>query len=238
MDRAQILAEIVRTATANGGSPLGVARFYAETGVKETDWRGRYWARWGDALREAGFEPNRLQESYETSEVVRRLAELTRELGHFPTSAEIKLKRRQDSSFPSLGVHTRLGKRQALVEAVRAFAAGTPEFESLVALLPASVPVADQSSVAPAAQPEDGTVYLLRVGKHYKIGRTNALGRRERELAIQLPERAVTVHAIRTDDPAGIEAYWHNRFSSARRNGEWFELSSAEVKAFKRRKFM
>src|SRR5580704_10232959 len=85
---------------------------------------------------------------------------------------------------------------------------------------------------------EVGYVYLLRSGRHYKIGKWNAVGRRERELAIQLPEKANIVYAIKTDDPAGIEAYGHNRFAPQRMNGEWFALTVRDVQAFRRRKFM
>ena len=83
-----------------------------------------------------------------------------------------------------------------------------------------------------------GLVYLLKAGRHYKLGKTNATGPCERDLAIQLPERANTAHAIRTDDPNVIEAYWHRRFEAERKHGEWFEPDQTDVKAFRRRKFM
>jgi hypothetical protein len=43
-----------------------------------------------------------------------------------------------------------------------------------------------------------------------------------------------TIHSIETDDPIGVETYWHSRFSAKRGEGEWFELSPEDIKAFKR----
>ena len=95
-----------------------------------------------------------------------------------------------------------------------------------------------EQPAAKKANEELGYVYLMKAGRFYKIGRTNALGRRERELSIQLPERAEVAHSIKTDDPSGIEEYWHRRFHDRRKNGEWFELSAQDIAAFRRRKFM
>jgi hypothetical protein len=79
---------------------------------------------------------------------------------------------------------------------------------------------------------------MLKAGRYYKVGRSNSVGRREYELGLQLPQRATLVHEIRTDDPPGIEEYWHRRFATRRANGEWFELLPEDIAAFRRRQFM
>src|ERR1700733_10610434 len=100
MDKQHILAEIKRTAKGNHGEPLGVARFFQETGIKDTDWHGKFWARWGDALREAGFEPNQFNKAYAERELIEKFISLIRELGRFPVRGELKMKSRADEHFP------------------------------------------------------------------------------------------------------------------------------------------
>jgi hypothetical protein len=78
----------------------------------------------------------------------------------------------------------------------------------------------------------------MKSGKFFKLGLSNSVERREYELRIQMPEKLTVVHKIKTDDPIGIEQYWHNRFRDARKNGEWFELKPQQVSDFKRRAFM
>ena len=58
--------------------------------------------------------------------------------------------------------------------------------------------------------------------------------RREGEVGIELPEKLKAIHYIETDDPAGVENYWHRRFADKRKEGEWFELRADDVRAFER----
>ncbi len=240
MKKEYILQEIKRTASANNGIPLGRQRFESETGIKEKDWYGVYWRGWGDALREGGFTPNELQGAYDKSELLDRYAKLALELGRLPAHADLLLKARSDSEFPS---HTTFGKRlgikSELFEQLAAYCRKHKEYEGVVGLCEAyAPPKQDLPEELGAHEVAIGFVYLTKSGRYYKIGKTNAAGRRERELALQLPEKATTVHVIRTDDPTGIEAYWHKRFEAKWKNGEWFDLNAADVAAFKRRKFM
>ena len=77
----------------------------------------------------------------------------------------------------------------------------------------------------------------MKSGDYYKIGRSDEVEKRVKQISTIMPETVELEHTIRTDDPVGIEAYWHRRFEEKRARGEWFRLSRNDVRAFKRRRF-
>jgi hypothetical protein len=249
MDKQHILGEIKRTAQANGGVPLGRERFFQETGIKYHEWIGKIWARWGDALREAGFEPNKLQTAYDDDILIEKFIGLARELNRFPVYAEVRMKGRSDDSFPAHNTFARLGSKSQLVAKILAYCESHSGYEDVIVLC---APIAEHqqsqrpestgSPVDPATATKEGYVYmgLLKLGqeKRYKIGKAVLVERRTDQISLQLPEDLELVHAIRTDDAYGIESYWHRRFAAKNSKGEWFSLSREDVQAFKRRKFM
>jgi hypothetical protein len=238
MDKERILTEIRRCAAENGGVPPGRDRFADLTGISQSYWTGTYWTTYSDALAEAGYSANRWNQPLDEEHLLTRLALLTRDLGHFPTNAERKLRRQQDKTFPSHNTFARFGNRQALISQLADFASARADLNDVVAIC---TPLVEARAVeADPTDPDDlgtdGFVYLVKSGKYYKIGCSNNVGRRSYELALQLPEPVTRVHEISTDDPYGIERYWHDRFADKRVNGEWFRLNSQDVKAFKRRR--
>ena len=238
LTKQHILAEIRRTAEANGGLPLGRTAFLKVTGIREIDWRGRYWSKWGEAISEAGYTPNELNPKTDKTLLFQRVIELTSQLGHFPTQAELQIAKRNDATFPSKDVIEKLGVKRQRMLLLLQFCEENGNPEPATSILRSSVPAPIDEETPVDGKVLQGFVYMLRVGKHYKIGRTNDLTRRTGELGIQLPERADFVHSIRTDDMIGIEAYWHQRFADRRLNGEWFSLTASDVRAFKSRKSM
>lgn len=150
------------------------------------------------------------------------------------------MKARQTPGFPSRNTFTRFGGKASLAARLLRFCREREGYEDVAAICAplVSISTGRKDNGARLSEAVLGSVYLLKAGRFYKVGRSNAVGRRERELAIQLPQKARLVHSIKTDDPAGIEAYWHRRFEARRGNGEWFELTAEDVSAFRRRKFM
>src|ERR1700685_4117109 len=99
MNKQHILSEIKRTAQANGGVPLGVDRFLREAGIREADWKGKIWARWADAVREAGYEPNKLRGAFDEDILLEKYAGFAHELGRLPVTSEMRLKKRSDPTL-------------------------------------------------------------------------------------------------------------------------------------------
>lgn len=236
MRREEILAEIRRTTKENGGRPLGIARFEQATSIKPYDW-SKYWPRFSDAQREAGFEANKLVASFSDEHLLDKLLAYTRELGHLPTQNELRMKRHADPSYPSKDVFRRLGSKSVIVRRLLQRCKEDPQYSDVAVLLEPLVSsnVAEADSENPTTIERYGFVYLVRGHPgEYKVGRTNLVDRRLSELGATASIEQVLLHEIKTDDPAGVESYWHKRFAEKRMRGEWFKLNAEDVQAFKR----
>lgn len=141
ISKERILSEIRRTAEENGGKALGKGRFLAETGIRGSDWSGRYWVRWSDALAEAGYEPNPLNAGFTDEHVLTCLARFVAEVGHFPVTAELVLQRRQDPTFPSEKTFRRFGNKADLAQRLATFASERG-LDDVVAICTAHAPTA------------------------------------------------------------------------------------------------
>lgn len=238
MTKEAIISEIRRAARERGGR-IGLAAFLKATGIPQKQILGKHWATWNEALTEAGIvtasfkKPRTPEES-----VLEAFAQLVVRLGKWPTENELSLERRRDSSFPSLGVIRRMRKADDFGSKLQNHCADRAD------LAPAKAVAAQQPTREPGASTSigraavQGYVYMMRSGRRYKIGHTTSPVRRHREVRLELPDATHLVHSIETDDPAGIEAYWHHRFAAKRvRDTEFFELDASEVAAFKRRNY-
>jgi hypothetical protein len=230
----KILDEIKRTAKENGGVPLGRERFERETGIKPYD-LGKYWAKFGDAQREAGFSPNTLNLAYGEEFLLEKFIAFMRELGRYPTRGDLLVKSTSDADFPSPGTMAKFGSKKETAEKIAKYA-GEKEYADIVELCR---PIIEASVESESSDDHNSTqglgeVYLFKSGRYYKIGKTNDTVRRGNELRVQLAEVPNLIHSIRTDDPSGVEAYWHKRFETKRMNGEWFDLNAIDIRAFKR----
>ena len=138
MTEAEIIAEIRRIAEENGGKAPGRKRFEKLTGIKESEWWGKYWRSWGAALRDAGFSENSLAQAYPKDFLISSLAELTRRLGRFPAEIDLRIERRHNKAFPSQGAFQGIGSRNERILAVREYATHS-DYSDILPLLPASV---------------------------------------------------------------------------------------------------
>lgn len=235
--RDRILSEIRRLAEENGGNPPGQRAFEKETGIAASQWRGKLWARWGDAVADAGLVPNTVAEKLDPDRVLDCYEDVCRKFSRPPTYAEWRMfVGRSDERVGVNSLKRAFGSTEGAMIALRDRAMTRGDGD-LAALLPEHQALSRSRDPDNSAHTAEGSVYLLQSGDYFKIGRSDELEKRVKQIRIALPDKVELVHSIRTDDPPGIEAYWHRRFADQRANGEWFKLSPPDVKAFKRRKF-
>jgi Meiotically up-regulated gene 113 len=153
-----------------------------------------------------------------------------------PVIGEIRRKAGIDKSFPAHTVFNRFGGKKKLIQAVVAYCQNKPDYQDILVICAVSDALRGHSNISDTAHTKVlvGFVYLMKSGRHYKIGRTSSIARRGGELTVKIPVPPKTIHSIETDDPVGVEAYWHKRFVDKRGEGEWFELTTEDVNAFRR----
>jgi hypothetical protein len=239
MSKSEIISEIRKIQKLNG-KPPGWTTFQKATGIKKSDWFPNYWFRWSDAIEEAGLKPNQFKQAHSEEFLIQKIVHLIQELKHFPIVAELILKKKNDDSFPTFSAYYKLGTKRERIELILKYLKkqNDKNYQNVILICEEELtksPILKETGTN-SETIKKGFVYLFKHGSRneYKIGKTYNPIRREGEIGIELPEKTTPIHYIETDDPAGIEAYWHNRFKEKRKNGEWFNLLSADISAFKR----
>lgn len=215
------------------GHPPDSITFYRECSISRATAEVAFGSKAFSKIQHAaGDEPREFKKPGRTrDEFFEMYGRGVRELERTPAQADWK--HHKFKPTPS-GYRKKLGLLWSeLPAAFRNWAGDRSEWKDVVAILEShSTPELPQGNKAILGN--YGYVYLIKSGKFHKIGRTNSPGRRGYEVALQLPEEIKPVHLIKTDDPVGVEAYWHERFKEKRKKGEFFELSADDVRAFKR----
>lgn len=219
--RDHILAEIRRLTVENDGAPIGQRTFENETGIKQSQWRGKLWARWGDAVAEAGHRRNTATPKLNPDTVLDHLEEACRDYRHFPTYAEWRMYT-QEKPIGINSYHRAFGGREEAITALRDRAIERGE-NDLLEILPDTETNAAETEDVPATgsferlQNDHRFVYLIKSGnqKLYKIGQAKNVEGRIENLRTADPS-IEPIHKIRTRDPGAIEKYWHDLFCACR----------------------
>jgi len=170
INRAEVIEGIQGMARENGGVAPGVRRFCAECGIREHEVVGRLWARWGDALAEAGFDNNTVNPKLGEDDLLCHYVRLARKLRRLPTTKDLRFEAAGSPGFPHPTTFTRrYGGITQLKERVRAWCEANPGNDDILSLLPVTPPTDDDSSGDHGAF-AIGVVHLINLGAITRSG--------------------------------------------------------------------
>lgn len=237
------MGELRKFIASNNGLIPGEQTFVAATRIKQSAWKGRYWARWSDVVREVGHDPNVMTQKIPDENILERLAAFITSLGYFPVRDEVNIHARKTPGFPVWQtIQKRYGGMPQTAAALLEFSRknGNTTLAKLCETRLAREALQPKRDTNGQNQrtPKTGFVYLkyspsLRL---YKIGKANDAGKRGAGISLLLPEDLVPKHEISTDCPYILEKYWENRFRARKKQGEWYDLTSADINSFKKRR--
>jgi hypothetical protein len=187
--REHILSEVRRIAIETGNVP-GWTAFSRATGISENQWRGKFWARWGDVLKDAGYGPNEWTQKLETSQILLIIIDACRHYRKFPTNSELDLYRQINTTLPGLNtIRRHFGSQSGMIIALTKLVMEDEIFADIIPMLPNIPEVIAEKSSNPYKASE-GFVYLIKSGDFYKIGRSDDIERRIKEIRTALPDKA------------------------------------------------
>ena len=134
--REQIINEIRRLTKVNDGQPPGRRLFETETGIPESAWFGVYWARWGDALAEAGYAPNIKHQKLDEQFILQKLVAVSRHYGKVPATMEMRLYKKINPDFPNeKTILSHFGSKQNLLRRLAEWARQHDDYKDIAAML-------------------------------------------------------------------------------------------------------
>jgi len=239
LKKEEIIREVQEWAKKNGGSTPSEKIVREELEIPKWEWI-TYWTKITDLQREAGLVPQKFDKTkYDKKGLCDEFIKLIREKKKWPSRDELDYKRRQDSTFPaSVTFYKQLGLTGDLALTILEYIKDKRGYDDIVNICNSVIQKykdSDKTEIKNTEKVDHGWVYLFKHGhfNQYRIGKTTDLLRRGGEIRIQLPERAILIHSIETADITGVENYWLNHFKSKQMNGDWFNLSRADVREFK-----
>lgn len=240
LTKEDILKEIQKWAKENGSKTPSEKIFYDYSEIGIYDLKKYGWANYGELVREAGLTPNKFDNTkFNPEELCEIFIEVIHKTGKWPTRGILDVKHHKDSNFPdSSTFYNKLGLTGDLAQKILEYIKDKQGHDDVVNICNSVIEKYKNENETDEKNSEKvihGWVYLFKHGHYnqYRIGKTTDLLRRGSEIRIQLPERAILIHSIETADITGVETYWLNRFKSKQMNGDWFNLSRADVREFK-----
>lgn len=87
------------------------------------------------------------------------------------------------------------------------------------------------------SSPRGGYVYVLKSAYGFKVGRTRNIPNRMRSFGVHLPIFYSIPFCVWFDDHINAETNYHRIFAEKHINGEWFDLSDADIDLIRSRNF-